>query len=398
MRAITDTKAEGAPPAAAIAKPPSRLDVFLYAFAATTFFGAINAVQIVSDGEGHHAWSEAFLHALLLWYLFLPIVPLGIALARKLPAVREHRLRNLCLHSAVALIVGAIHPYAFVMTYALVIQPRWALTVAASMLPYLHYWYMQDLLMAVLAYAMIAAATYAFVYYRGFQQGQLRAAQLQTQLANANLTALKMQLHPHFLFNALHSISSLQMIDGAAAQKMTALLGDFLRMTLRNVQQQEIPLRQEFEFLQRYLAIEQMRFGDRLCFHLEAPPELLDAAVPQLILQPLVENAVRHGIAPYGCGGEIAVRASQEGLRLCLTVQDSGPGILEDKPRPPAASGLGLANTRARLLHLYGEAQQLTLENISGGGFRARLELPFHLLPEGGDTVIDCATHTHADR
>jgi signal transduction histidine kinase len=380
MEFIADPKVEGAPPAVEMARPPSRLTVFLYAFAAATFFGAINAVEIISTDTGQHHWGEAFGHALLLWYLFLPIVPLAIALAQKLPVVQEHRLRNLCIHTLIALAAGGIHPYLYILAYSLATQPRWAILVAGSLLPFLHYWYMQDLLMAVLAYAMTVAATQAFLYYRSFQQGQLRAAHLQAQLANANLTALKMQLHPHFLFNALHSISALQMTDGEAAQKMTALLGDFLRMTLRDLDRQEVPLRQELEFLQRYLAIEQMRFGNRLRFSVDAVAEILDAAVPQLILQPIVENAVRHGIAPYGCGGEIAVRAARDNERLLLTVQDSGPGILEDRINASAPAGLGLANTRARLSQLYGGAQHLALENLSGGGFRVQIELPFHIL------------------
>jgi signal transduction histidine kinase len=380
MGIVADPKDEGAPLAVEMAKPPSRLAVFLYAFAAATFFGAINAVQIISVDNGQHSWGEAFTRALLLWYLFLPIVPLAIALAQMLPAAQGHRLRNLGIHSLIALAVGAVHPYAYILAYSLATQPRWAILVAKSLLPFLHFWYMQDVLMAVLAYAMTVAATQAFVYYQGFQQGQLRAAHLQAQLANANLTALKMQLHPHFLFNALHSISALQMTDREAAQKMTALLGDFLRMTLRDLDRQEIPLRQEFEFLERYLAIEQMRFGSRLRFSVEAAPEILDAAVPQLILQPIVENAVRHGIAPYGCSGEIAVSAVRDGQRLLLTVLDSGPGILEERLQAPAPAGLGLAITRARLSQLYGPAQHLTLENLAGGGFRVLIEIPFHVL------------------
>ena len=380
MGIVADSKVEGTPLAVETTKPPSHLTVFLYAFAAATFFGAINAIQIISIDNGQHHWGEAFTHALLLWYLFLPIVPLAIVLAQVLPAAREHKLRNLCIHSLIALAVGAVHPYAYILAYSLATQPRWAILVAKSLLPYLHFWYMQDLLMAVLAYAMTVAATQAFFYYRSFQQDQLRTAHLQAQLANANLTALKMQLHPHFLFNALHSISALQMTDREAAQKMTALLGDFLRMTLRDLDRQEIPLRQEFEFLERYLAIEQMRFGSRLRFSVEAASEILDAAVPQLILQPIVENAVRHGIAPYGCGGEIVVRAVRDADRLLLTVQDSGPGILEH--RLDASLGLGLSNTRARLSLLYGTAQQLALENLAGGGFCVRIEIPFRLSEE----------------
>src|SRR5208283_3003535 len=193
MKVASDAMTEGGPLAVEMAKVPSRVAVFLYAFAAATFFGAINAVQIISVDNAQHSWSEAFAHALLLWYLFLPIVPLALALAQMLPAALGHRLRNLCIHSLVALAVGAAHPYAYVLVYSLATQPRWAINTARSLLPYLHYWYMQDLLMAVLAYAMTVAATHAFLYYRSFQQGQLRTAQLQAQLANANLTALKMQ-------------------------------------------------------------------------------------------------------------------------------------------------------------------------------------------------------------
>jgi len=379
VETVDDRKARSAHLAVESSKPPSWLAVFLFALAAATFFGAINAVQIISADNGQHNWGEAFAHALLLWYLFLPIVPLAIALARWLPAAQGHRQRNLCLHALIALAVGGLHPYAYILAYSLVAQPRWAIAVAKSQLPYLHFWYTQDLLVAVLAYGMTVAATHAFFYYRSYRHGQLRAAHLQAQLANANLTALKMQLHPHFLFNALHSISALQMTDREAAQKMTALLGDFLRMTLRDLDRQEVPLRQEFEFLNRYLAIERMRFGSRLRFSVEAAAEILDAAVPQLILQPIVENAVRHGIAPYGCGGEIAVRALQDNRRLLLMVQDSGPGILDERLQASAPSGLGLANTRARLSQLYGETQRLKLENLSGGGFRVRIEIPFHV-------------------
>lgn len=180
MEIVADTKAEGASSVFEMTKPPSRLAVFFYAFAAATFFGAINAVEIISTDIGQHPWGAAFAHALLLWYLFLPIVPLAITLAQKFPAAHGHRLRNLCLHSLFALAVGAVHPYAFILAYSLAANPRWAILVAKSMLPYLHFWFMQDLLMTVLAYAMTVAATLAFLFYRGLKESELRAAQLRT--------------------------------------------------------------------------------------------------------------------------------------------------------------------------------------------------------------------------
>src|ERR1035438_9886114 len=154
MKFVADRKENFELLAVEVAKPPSRLSVFLYAFAAATFFGAINAVQIISVDNGQHRWGEAFAHALLLWYLFLPIVPLAIALAQMLPATQGHRFRNFCIHSLIALVVGAVHPYVYVLVYSLATQPRWAIIVVKSLLPYLHFWFMQDVLVAVLAYAV----------------------------------------------------------------------------------------------------------------------------------------------------------------------------------------------------------------------------------------------------
>jgi DNA-binding LytR/AlgR family response regulator len=181
MGNIADPKVEGVIAAVERTKPPSLLTFYLYAFAAATFFGAINAAQIVSTDSSQHQWGAAIAHALLNWYLFLPIVPLAITLTQKLPAAHGQRLRNLCIHSLIALAVGAVHPYAYILAYSLATNPRWAILVAKSMLTYLHFWYMQDLLMAVLAYAITVAATQAFLFYRSFKEGELRAAQLRAR-------------------------------------------------------------------------------------------------------------------------------------------------------------------------------------------------------------------------
>jgi two-component system LytT family sensor kinase len=193
----------------------------------------------------------------------------------------------------------------------------------------------------------------------------LKASQLQAQLAQSQLQALKMQLHPHFLFNTLHAISSLMRRDVEAAERMIARLSDLLRLTLENVGAQETSLRQELEFLERYLEIEQTRFRDRLQVKMEIEPETLDARVPNLILQPLVENAVRHGVTPHAGPGLI-----------------NGAG-LPDARRAQIKEGVGWANTRARLEQLYGADHLFDLSNRDEGGLVVSLTIPFRV--EGKD-------------
>ena len=183
-----------------------------------------------------------------------------------------------------------------------------------------------------------------------------------------------MQLNPHFLFNCLHSISSLMHQDVEGADRMITQLGDLLRAALANSDTQEVPLRQELDFLRRYLEIEQTRFGDRLAVIMEIAPDTLDAQVPNLILQPLVENAIRHGIEPHAKAGRVELRARRQDGSLALEVQDSGAGL---RAGASANEGVGLSNTRARLRELYGASHQFELQDASDGGLRVRLRIPF---------------------
>jgi LytS/YehU family sensor histidine kinase len=210
----------------------------------------------------------------------------------------------------------------------------------------------------------------------------LKASQLQAQLAQAQLQALKMQLHPHFLFNTLHAISSLMRRDVDAAERMIARLSDLLRLTLENVGAQETSLRQELEFLESYLEIEKTRFRDRLQVKMDIEPETLDARVPNLILQPLVENAVRHGVAPHAAPGLIEISARLKENKLEIQVRDNGAG-LPDARRAQIKEGVGLANTRARLEQLYGAGALFGLSNRDKGGLVVSLTIPFRV--EGKD-------------
>jgi two-component system LytT family sensor kinase len=226
-----------------------------------------------------------------------------------------------------------------------------------------------------LIYWGIVIAQHAFGYYWKLHEREIQTAELETRLTGARLQALQMQLNPHFLFNTLNAISSLMHKDVEAADRMIAQLSDLLRYTLESTGEQEVSLRQELDFLDRYLQIQQARFGDRLTVNRKIALETLDGRVPNLILQPLVENALQHGIAPHARSGRIELRAQRQGDRLQLEVQDNGGGLSKQKP---SREGVGLANTRARLQQLYGANQCLELADAEGGGVVVRVSVPWH--------------------
>lgn len=204
----------------------------------------------------------------------------------------------------------------------------------------------------------------------------LQASELETRLARAQLDSLKMQLQPHFLFNTLHSVSALIHEDDEAADLMIARLSDFLRLVIEHAGAQEVALVQEIDFLQRYLEIQQVRFQNRLRVAIDVEPEALDAMVPNLVLQPLVENAIRHAVEPRVAGGRVEVKGARVGDALRLTVRDDGPGL---RPGALPSAGVGISNTGARLEHLYGERQTLEIANHPEGGVLVTVTFPWRL-------------------
>jgi two-component sensor histidine kinase len=228
----------------------------------------------------------------------------------------------------------------------------------------------------LIVYWTIVGVSHALAYYRKYREGQMHAILLESRLAQTQLQMLKMQLQPHFLFNTLNAISSLMHQDVELADQMLARLGQLLRATLESAGTQEVAFKHELEFVELYLEIEQARFGPRLEVHIDAEPETMDACVPNLILQPLVENAIRHGISPRAGTGHIEIRAQRLNGSLQVQVLDDGPGLRTD---PPAYSreGVGLSNTRERLRQLYGEAHQFTLANRDEGGVVVTLRVPY---------------------
>jgi two-component system LytT family sensor kinase len=223
-------------------------------------------------------------------------------------------------------------------------------------------------------YWMIVGVDHGVDYYRRYRDRQLHASRLETQLVNAQLQSLKMQLQPHFLFNTLHAISELVHEDPDAADRMITRLGDLLRLSIDASATQEISLRDELEFLRAYLEIEQTRFQDHLTVYMQIDPGTLDAQVPNLLLQPLVENAIRHGTAARTGAGEIAITATRDDGTLRLIVRDNGKGLPTERP---VREGVGVGNTRARLQQLYGHDHRFELRNDAGGGVVATVEIPY---------------------
>ncbi len=227
-------------------------------------------------------------------------------------------------------------------------------------------------------YAPIVVFAYAISYYQKFRERELRSSQLEVQLAKAHLQSLKSQLRPHFLFNTMHSISALMLTDVRAADKMMTRLSDLLRMNLEDGTLQMTTLNRELEFVGGYLEIEKVRFEDRLAVHLDIADDTLDAQVPHLILQPLVENAVRHGIAKRSSQGELHIQSTHKNGSLSLRISDNGPGFSESNDSG-SKSGLGLRATRERLQAMYGDDQSFSMRNLPEGGVEVCMQIPFRV-------------------
>jgi signal transduction histidine kinase len=344
----------------------------LLAFAFWTLIGLAFAGQLylsrakIGDPV---SWSFAMGRALGDWYVFALLSIPALWLARKFSLGDSQWVRNLCLH----FLASALFSMAWMSLRTAVelwLNRDSALTFADAFNRALVTTFFYNLLI----YWVIISVGYAFDYYRKFNERELRTAELEKRLTEARLQALQMQLNPHFLFNTLHAISALMHRDVDAADKMLVRLSDLLRRALESTDTQEVPLREELDFLSRYAEIEQARFGERLKIEMNIAPTAFDALVPNLVLQPLLENAIRHGIEPHARAGRIEINARRDGDLLCLEVRDNGGGLVNGEP----VEGVGLSNTRSRLAQLYGHRQSFNVEDSSAGGVVVRVELPFH--------------------
>lgn len=240
-----------------------------------------------------------------------------------------------------------------------------------------------------LVFGMITGALHAALYYQDLRQRQLRELDLESRLARAELDVLRMQLQPHFLFNALHTVAALMVADVPGAQRVVAALGDLLRLSTDHTARQEITLRDELAFVGRYADIQRARFRDRLAVHVDVVPAALDGLVPSFVLQPLVENAIRHGIEPFTRNGQLWIVAERSGDQLTLVVRDDGAAgrATEGEASPETSrAGTGLSNLAARLAQLYGARQSFAAGPDAMGDFRVSVSLPFHTEPVFGAT------------
>ena len=313
------------------------------------------------------------------WYVPALLAPTIVAITRRYRLGHTPWTTTLAVHLATAFVFSLTCEAAMLITRAALFPFGGRVMATVNWWSYVQRQYLTQLDWMLATYFSLAALGHAIAYWYEAEERALNAERLQTRLAEAQLQALQRQLQPHFLFNTLHTISSLMRSDVEAADVMIDRLSDLLRMSLRS-NAQEVSLKQEMEILQSYLAIEQTRFRDRLSVAIDVDPAVLDARVPHLLLQPLVENAVRHGIAPRARPGRVGIRASRSGGQLQIDVRDSGDGLPPDR-LIAMNDGVGLGNTRARLAHLYGAAHSFSFANLTGGGFQVTVSIPFHLGP-----------------
>ena len=335
------------------------------------FFTSQEAIRMAFLGRAIE-WKRLLAGWLGVSYIWAVLTPAILYLASRFPLERKRLTKSLLIHFVASFFFAVLELFLYVLIAPHIVGPRPRPTFSSTFA----FAFVLDFHFDILTYWAILGITAAIDYYRRYRERELRASQLETRLAQAQLQVLKMQLHPHFLFNTLHAISTLMHKDVEAADRMIARLSDLLRASLESVGVQEVSLKQELEFLERYLEIEQTRFRDRLTVEMQIEPETLDARVPNLILQPLVENAIRHGIAPRSAPGHIEIHARRENGTLNLEVCDNGRGLILDGDAK-LKEGLGLSNTRARLEQLYGPAHRFDLESRQGGGLIVSLSIPF---------------------
>ena len=344
------------------------------------FFSVQNCFVRISRGGGIN-WQWDVYHEFVYWLTWAAFTPVVLYAARRWPLDREHLRRALPPHLGVMLAVAPIQISAAYVFHGTGLMLAGLLSGQEAM-----EWFSRQRAGVVwgsfagcLYYWIIASIYWAAMYQRMYREGRVAAARLEASLVEARLSVLRGQLQPHFLFNTLNAIAVLTGEEPAKAHRMLLRLGDLLRISIDDDGRHEVPLSGELATLACYLDIQQVRFEERLKVTLDIQEAARDAAVPVLLLQPLVENAVRHGVDPNLAGGEIIIRARDDAEQLVIEVRDNGRGLRPDAEG--TAVGIGLANTRARLAQLYGDRARLSLESTPEGGVRVMVTLPLRRIP-----------------
>ena len=331
---------------------------------------------------------EVVLFIMPFWYLWAAYTPAVLWMARRYPLRPGRLVAPLLRH------IAFLIPLAFAHTaLRFSLQPQLRASLQAGGGTHFDLGNLERLLgfaayeapVHLFVYGAIIGVAYLVEYTRRLRERELATARLSAQLARAQVQALRMQLNPHFLFNALNGVATL-VRDGEQerAVRMLVDLGDLLRQVLDESEDLEVPLGRELELVQRYLEIEQIRFSDRLSVRMDLDPEATEALVPNLLLQPIVENALRHGVARRAGATGVTITTRKDLDRLRLRVADDGPGFGEAGV-PMAGNGTGIENTRTRLAQLYGDAQSLELENVSPQGAAVTITIPFRPAASPGE-------------
>ena len=339
-------------------------------FGGWTLFGLFSYSQTVLyyllPSRDPIPWLTLLGFSLISAWIWAALTPAALWVANRLSFEPNQRLRSLLLHGAAGL--------SFVIVSTLLERAIVAAFSDAPLRPFVQgllYRFDSRLLAYLCIVTVASAARYALLY----REREVQAAGLEAQLARAELQVLKMQLQPHFLFNALNTIAELAHDDPHNADRLIARLGHLLRLSLEQAGHQVVPFRQELQFLTAYLEIEQTRFQDRLTVDTDVSIDALEAGVPALLLQPIVENAIQHGTSPRTGGGAISIQARRQGAMLTVEIRDNGPGF--PATHDPEREGLGLRNTRERLRQLYGDHHAFVLSNSPDGGAIVTIALPF---------------------
>jgi two-component system, LytTR family, sensor kinase len=351
---------------------PSNRMLWLIGFAAWTVLALLSTTQAalsLSYRGQPVQWPRLLAWGLLDWYTCALFIPPLLWLVRRAPLERAAWSTRLPVY-LVATTAAAVAKYALTVPLQ-----RWIFGAQRSLGGALA----GNTISEAMIFWAVVGVLHAVEFYRRFREREAVAMQLRAQLSESQLESLRAQLHPHFLFNALNAATTLVHRDANAADAMLTQLGDLLRHALRSDPRHETPLREELGFLDRYVSIMRTRFGDQLTVERRVPADLGDALVPTFVLQPLVENALEHGVRRLYGPGHVEIEASREGDRLLLSVRDNGSG---EQATPREGLGIGLSNTRARLEALYGATAELRLTPRANGGMEAALRLPLRFAPE----------------
>jgi two-component system LytT family sensor kinase len=348
----------------------SRTSAWLAAFGVWTALALLSSVQSViflSSINETIRWGPILLGRMADWYTCAVFTPVYFWLVRRYPIDRGRWKVSIPIH----LVTTSLFVVLKYVMYREIMG--WIETTRAT--PSLADVLARSFIFESIAFWCLLGVVHAIVFYERYRDREIQAAELKAQLAASQLESLSAQLHPHFLFNTLQGVSTLMHRDPRGADTMLNRLSELLRRTLHRGDRQEGSLEEEMELLGYYVGIMQIRLGDRLVFESDIGPSLRHACVPHFILQPLVENALQHGIARRAGAGRVVVKGARRGDSLVLSILDDGPAL--DPGRQAMVDGIGLSNTRLRLERLYGEGQSLTMTPIPGGGMMVELVLPY---------------------